>query len=83
MVYFMLAFSYQVFTTTSTVVLATTASACGIVVVLTLWVIYAARVFHVLTWLLMLLSDWYFRAGQAIRSIVYNGSDSAQSSHLQ
>jgi len=62
MVYFMLAFSYHVFTTTSTVVLATTASACGIVVVLTLWVIYAARVFHVLTWLLMLLQGLVFQS---------------------
>ncbi|KAJ8591773.1 hypothetical protein M405DRAFT_931917 [Rhizopogon salebrosus TDB-379] len=52
MVYFMLGFSYQVFTSTSTIALATTGSACGLVVVFTLWLIHAAREFHLSTLLL-------------------------------
>ncbi|KAG1729009.1 hypothetical protein EDB19DRAFT_1939282 [Suillus lakei] len=51
MVYFMIAFSYQVFTSTPIVTLATTGSACGIVVLFTLWLVSAARDFHILTWL--------------------------------
>ncbi|KAG2354710.1 hypothetical protein BDR07DRAFT_1464915 [Suillus spraguei] len=55
MLYFMLAFSHQVFTSTPTITLVTTGSACGIVALFTLWLIYAARDFHVsarfLVWL--------------------------------
>ncbi|OJA15332.1 hypothetical protein AZE42_03341 [Rhizopogon vesiculosus] len=68
MVYFMLAFSYQVFSLTPTLTLATTGSACGLVVLFALWLIYAARDFHLSTWLPSLLKDWYCRARQAIRS---------------
>ncbi|KAG1752368.1 uncharacterized protein EDB91DRAFT_1102074 [Suillus paluster] len=49
MVYFMVAFSYQVFTTTPIITLATTGSACGIVALFTLWLMCAARDFHVST----------------------------------
>ncbi|KAG1734990.1 hypothetical protein EDB19DRAFT_1725421 [Suillus lakei] len=49
MLYFMLAFSYQVFTSTPTLTLATTGCACGLVALFTLWLIYAARDFHVST----------------------------------
>ncbi|KAG1893442.1 uncharacterized protein F5891DRAFT_1066667 [Suillus fuscotomentosus] len=49
MLYFMLAFSYQVFTSTPTLTLATTGSACGLVALFTLWLIYAARDFHIST----------------------------------
>ncbi|KAG1805190.1 uncharacterized protein BJ212DRAFT_1284012 [Suillus subaureus] len=55
MLYFMLAFSYQVFTSTPTLTLATSGSACGLVALFTLWLIYAARDFHVSTRLLVWL----------------------------
>lgn len=55
MLYFMLGFSYQVFTSTPTLTLATTGSACGLVVLFTLWLVYAARDFHVSTRFLMWL----------------------------
>ncbi|KAG2042009.1 hypothetical protein BDR03DRAFT_841637, partial [Suillus americanus] len=42
MLYFMLAFSYQVFTSTPTLTLATSGSACGLVALFTLWLVYAA-----------------------------------------
>ncbi|KAG2128967.1 hypothetical protein DEU56DRAFT_915289 [Suillus clintonianus] len=58
MVYFMLALSYQVFTSTPIVTLATTGSACGIVALFTLWLVSAARDFHLLTWLLARLKAW-------------------------
>ncbi|KAG0697316.1 hypothetical protein DFH29DRAFT_946926 [Suillus ampliporus] len=55
MVYFMIAFSYLVFTSTPTITLATTGSACGIVALFTLWLMCAARDFHIsirfLAWL--------------------------------
>lgn len=49
MLYFMLAFSYQVFTSTPTLTLATTGSTCALVVLFTLWLVYAARDFHIST----------------------------------
>ncbi|KAG2361740.1 hypothetical protein BDR07DRAFT_1408763 [Suillus spraguei] len=49
MLYFVLAFSYQVFTSTPIITLATTGSACGIVALFTLWLVCAARDFHVST----------------------------------
>ncbi|KAG2751243.1 hypothetical protein P692DRAFT_20774981 [Suillus brevipes Sb2] len=49
MLYFMLAFSYQVFTTTPTLTLAATGSTCALVVLFTLWLVYAARDFHIST----------------------------------
>jgi hypothetical protein len=52
MLYFMLAFSYQVFTSAPTLTLATSGAACGLVALFTLWLIYAARDFHVSTRLL-------------------------------
>ncbi|KAG1734536.1 hypothetical protein EDB19DRAFT_1854577 [Suillus lakei] len=55
MVYFMLAFSHQVLTSTPIITLATTGSACGIVVLFTLWLVSAARDFHLLTWMLVQL----------------------------
>lgn len=51
MVYFIIAFSYQVFTSTPIITLATTGSACGIVALFTLWLVSAARDFHILPWL--------------------------------
>ncbi|KAG1734998.1 hypothetical protein EDB19DRAFT_1638662 [Suillus lakei] len=51
MVYFMIAFSYQVFTSAPMITLATTGSACGIVALFTLWLVGAARNVHVLIWL--------------------------------
>ncbi|KAG2042020.1 hypothetical protein BDR03DRAFT_944335 [Suillus americanus] len=51
MVYFIVAFSYQVFTSTPIITLATTGSACGIVALFTLWLVSAARDFHILPWL--------------------------------
>ncbi|KAG1805185.1 uncharacterized protein BJ212DRAFT_877498 [Suillus subaureus] len=51
MVYFIIAFSYQVFTSTPIITLATTGSACGIVALFTLWLVSAAREFHILPWL--------------------------------
>ncbi|KAG2138067.1 uncharacterized protein EDB93DRAFT_1253450 [Suillus bovinus] len=50
MVYFVIAFSYQVFTSTPIITLATTGSACGVVAVFTLWLVSAARDFHILPW---------------------------------
>ncbi|KAJ8594026.1 hypothetical protein M405DRAFT_544511 [Rhizopogon salebrosus TDB-379] len=64
MVYFMLAFSYQVFTSTSTITLATTGSAFGLVVVFALWLTYAARDFHMLIRLLAWLRARRPRAKQ-------------------
>ncbi|KAG1752371.1 uncharacterized protein EDB91DRAFT_512302 [Suillus paluster] len=52
MMYFMLGFSYQVFTSTPIITLATTGSACAIMALFTLWLVSAARDFHMLTWLL-------------------------------
>ncbi|KAG1782860.1 hypothetical protein EV702DRAFT_1058666 [Suillus placidus] len=51
MVYFIIAFSYQVFTSTPIITLATTGSACSIVALFTLWLVSAARDFHILPWL--------------------------------
>ncbi|KAG2751246.1 hypothetical protein P692DRAFT_20830991, partial [Suillus brevipes Sb2] len=51
MVYFIIAFSYQVFTSTPIITLATTGSACGIIALFTLWLVSAARDFHMLPWL--------------------------------
>ncbi|KAG1893440.1 uncharacterized protein F5891DRAFT_772184 [Suillus fuscotomentosus] len=48
MVYFVIAFSYQVFTSTPIITLATTGSACGVVALFTLWLVSAARDFHIL-----------------------------------
>jgi hypothetical protein len=64
----MLAFSYLVFASTPPITLATTGSACSLVVLSALWLIYAARDFHVSIWLPALLKDWYCRAREAIRS---------------
>ncbi|OAX43356.1 hypothetical protein K503DRAFT_708684 [Rhizopogon vinicolor AM-OR11-026] len=55
MVYFMFAFAYQVFSSTLTITLATTGCAFGLVVVFTLWLIYAARDFHISK----MLSEWF------------------------
>ncbi|KAG2128972.1 hypothetical protein DEU56DRAFT_915294 [Suillus clintonianus] len=63
MLYFMLGFSYQVFTTTPTLTLATTGSACGIVALFTLWLIYAARDFHVSTRFISWLRAFRARSG--------------------
>ncbi|KAG1734997.1 hypothetical protein EDB19DRAFT_1122884 [Suillus lakei] len=52
MVYFMLAFSYQVFMSTSIIALATTGSTCGIVALFMLLLLTAARDFYLLKWLL-------------------------------
>ncbi|OAX43355.1 hypothetical protein K503DRAFT_853348 [Rhizopogon vinicolor AM-OR11-026] len=52
MVYFVFAVAYQVFSSTSSITLATTGSAFGLVVVFTLWLIRAARDFHVSTQLI-------------------------------
>jgi len=68
MVYFMLAFSYLVFAFTSTLTIATTGSACGLVVISALWLIHAARDFHFSVWLPLLVKNWWGKAGQAIRS---------------
>jgi hypothetical protein len=51
MVYFIIAFSYQVFMSTATITLVTTGTACGIMALFTLWLVSAAREFHVLPWL--------------------------------
>ncbi|KAG1795827.1 uncharacterized protein BJ212DRAFT_1388735 [Suillus subaureus] len=51
MVYFIIAFSYQVFTPTPTTTLAITGSACGVVALVTLWLVSTARDFHILPWL--------------------------------
>ncbi|KAG1873592.1 hypothetical protein DFJ58DRAFT_759127 [Suillus subalutaceus] len=59
MVYFIIAFSYQVFTSTPIITLATTGSACGIVALFTLWLVSAAREFHILPWLQAHLKDKY------------------------
>lgn len=48
MVYFVIAFSYQVFTSTPIITLATTGSACGVVALFTLWLVSAARDSHIL-----------------------------------
>ncbi|KAJ8594025.1 hypothetical protein M405DRAFT_785153 [Rhizopogon salebrosus TDB-379] len=64
MVYFMLGFSYQVFTSASTITLATTGSAFGLVVVFALWLIHAARDFHMSTRLLAWLRARLSRAKQ-------------------
>ncbi|KAG2138064.1 uncharacterized protein EDB93DRAFT_1253449 [Suillus bovinus] len=65
MLYFMLAFSYQVFTSTPTLTLAITGSACGIVALFTLWLIYAARDFHVSTRILAWLRASICKAGDS------------------
>lgn len=64
MLYFMLAFSYQVFTSTPTLTLATTGSACSLVVLSMLWLVYVVKDFHILMPFLVWLRASICRVGR-------------------